>query len=127
MMWRNRIYVLVLAAAVMAVVSPRNLTAQDSTMINALDYSMQKRYRPENEPFVNDKFADNTYVGIHAGIFGLSPREGNVYSSGEQNGVVHVEVAHNLVKVINLWVFVYLEDFTIVDSTLLYQVLLQSF
>ena len=45
----------------------------------------------------------------------------------EQNGVVHVEVAHNLVKVINLWVFVYLEDFTIVDSTLLYQVLLQSF
>lgn len=82
MMWRNRIYVLVLAAAVMAVVSPRNLTAQDSTMINALDYSMQKRYRPENEPFVNDKFADNTYVGIHAGIFGLSPREGNVYSSG---------------------------------------------
>lgn len=79
---RNKIYVLVLAMAVVVTALPQNLAAQDTTMINALDYSMQKRYRPENDPFVNEKFTDNTYLGVQAGVFGLAPREENVYSSG---------------------------------------------
>ena len=38
----------------------------DSTMLegkfNALRYSMQKRYRPKDEPFVSGSFWDNTFV-----------------------------------------------------------------
>ena len=71
-----------MAAAAAATALPQEAEAQDTTMINALDYSMQKRYRPENDPFANEKFTDNTYLGIHAGLFGLLPREENIYSSG---------------------------------------------
>lgn len=83
MKWKNRIHILILmAAAAAATALPQEAEAQDTTMINALDYSMQKRYRPENDPFANEKFTDNTYLGIHAGLFGLLPREENIYSSG---------------------------------------------
>ncbi len=34
---------------------------------NALDYSLQKRYKPKNEPFVTEKFMDNTFVSIYIG------------------------------------------------------------
>ena len=34
----------------------------DTTSFNALEYSMQKRYRPQNEAFVSNTFMDNTFI-----------------------------------------------------------------
>ena len=36
----------------------------DTTSFNALEYSMQKRYRPQNEAFVANTFMDNTFIRL---------------------------------------------------------------
>lgn len=71
-----------LVADSVATMAPDSLAAEgvvDSTMLegkfNALRYSMQKRYRPKDEPFVSGSFWDNTFVFAGGGVEKLVPRE----------------------------------------------------
>lgn len=55
----------------------------DSTsMFNALDYSLQKRYLERGEKFVSDKFTDNTFISIGGGVDKLVPRANSSFSWG---------------------------------------------
>lgn len=54
----------------------------DTTSFNALEYSMQKRYRPQNEAFVADTFMDNTFIRGGIGTCGLFRNSISGYSSG---------------------------------------------
>ena len=69
-----------LVADSVATMAPDSLAAEgvvDSTMLegkfNALRYSMQKRYRPKDEPFVSGSFWDNTFVFAGGGVEKLVP------------------------------------------------------
>lgn len=65
---------------------PISLPAQevvvDTSSFNALEFSMQKRYRPVNEPFVSERFLDNTFLRLSAGSCGLFPNSASSYSQG---------------------------------------------
>ena len=78
----------IISLAVLCLVMNTGLWAQqDSTAVNdtvggkkffnALDYSMQKRYRPKNMVFANNKWTDNTFVGIDMGVESFLNREGS--------------------------------------------------
>lgn len=54
----------------------------DTTSFNALEYSMQKRYRPQNEAFVSNTFMDNTFIRGGIGTCGLFRNSISGYSSG---------------------------------------------
>ncbi len=54
----------------------------DSLGFNALRFSMQKRYRPANAPFKNERFLDNTFIRADAGSWSLFPSENCTYSFG---------------------------------------------
>lgn len=54
----------------------------DTTSFNALEYSMQKRYRPQNEAFVANTFMDNTFIRGGVGTCGLFHNSISGYSSG---------------------------------------------
>lgn len=54
----------------------------DTTSFNALEYSMQKRYRPQNEAFVANTFMDNTFIRGGIGTCGLFRNSISGYSSG---------------------------------------------
>ena len=43
---------------------------------NALDYSMQKRYRPKNSEFVSNRWADNSFLEFRAGAENFIHRDG---------------------------------------------------
>lgn len=62
------------------------LSAEEQTdttkQFNALDYSLQKRYRPANETFINDRFIDNTFISVQGGIFNMAPWGDTKYSFG---------------------------------------------
>ena len=66
--------------------TPLSLPAQevvaDTSSFNALEFSMQKRYRPENEPFVSERFLDNTFLRLSVGSCGLFPNSASSYSQG---------------------------------------------
>lgn len=59
-------------------------TAFPGRGFNAMDYSMQRRYRPRNStPFRNGKFSDNTFLGITGSSFRfLDPLAGSGASAG---------------------------------------------
>lgn len=54
---------------------------------NALDYSLQKRYRQPGMTFENKKFTDNLFIGVFGGIDQIEPRAGADLSSGPQAGI----------------------------------------
>ncbi len=56
--------------------------APDSLGFNALRFSMQKRYRPANAPFKNERFLDNTFIRADAGSWSLFPYNSTTYSFG---------------------------------------------
>lgn len=64
------------------VLSPADtLENSDSAgMFNALDYSMQSRYIERGEPFIENKFSDNTFLSVHGGSEKLSPRGNSTYN-----------------------------------------------
>ena len=53
-----------------------NDTVGGKKFFNALDYSMQKRYRPKNMEFVNKSWADNTFLELNMGVEDFLKREG---------------------------------------------------
>lgn len=55
--------------------------------VNALEYSMQKRYRPEYKKFANKRFADNLYIGLWGGLNGLFSRASYEMSGGSEVGI----------------------------------------
>lgn len=55
-------YYMIIAACLMMAAGTAGARQADSTGFNALDYSMQKRYRPHDEPF-----AKYTFFYVHAG------------------------------------------------------------
>lgn len=60
----------------------------DSTeQINALEYSLQKRFRPENETFVSEKFTDNTFINIHGGTANVAAFGDTRYNFGPSAGI----------------------------------------
>ncbi len=46
---------------------------QKSYGIDAVKYSLQGRYRPKNDPFINRKFSDNTFYSLHMGTYMMFP------------------------------------------------------
>lgn len=54
--------------------------------VNALEYSMQKRYRPEYKKFTNDKIWDNLYIDFWGGVSGLFSRAGYEMKGGSEVG-----------------------------------------
>ena len=70
---------------------------QDSTKIshdtlvskgfNALDYRLQKRYRPKDEPFINNRFIDNSYLKMNLGAFQLARHDYSSFSWGSLGGL----------------------------------------
>lgn len=42
---------------------------------NAMQYSLQKRYQPKGEPFVQEKFTDHTFISLSGSGFGLIPSD----------------------------------------------------
>ena len=83
MMNLKYIYVLIVLACVscLDVMAQKDNTAVNDTVegkkfFNALDYSMQKRYRNKNIGFTNEKWADNSFLDIKFGVEGLEHREG---------------------------------------------------
>lgn len=72
------------SAALSLVFLPLGIQAQevDTTSFNALEYSMQKRYRPRNEAFVSEKFLDNTFMRAGMGTVGLFRNSVSSYSQG---------------------------------------------
>ncbi len=54
---------------------------------NALEYSLQKRYRPENDPFITEKFMDNTFFSLHLGTSRIAGMNNIKYSWGGSYGL----------------------------------------
>lgn len=54
----------------------------DTTGFNALEYTMQKRWRPGNADFVNGKFSDNMSLKLDGGTEQLLERSSSSYSFG---------------------------------------------
>ena len=83
MMFFKKIYIVVFLACfysldVMAQkdVQTVNDTVEGKKFFNALDYSMQKRFRNKNIGFINERWADNTFFDIKFGVEGLEHRAG---------------------------------------------------
>ena len=68
---------------------PFSMRAQDSdtSSFNALEFSMQKRYRPSDAKFVSGKFMDNTFLNVKAGGWSLFKNSTSGYSQGPAFGV----------------------------------------
>ena len=54
----------------------------DTTGFNALEYSMQKRWRPSNSEFRGDRFSDNLTLSLGGGVEQLLERSTSSYSLG---------------------------------------------
>ncbi len=69
----NRLSGLLAAAAALFLFAPAasGQEAVDTTSFNALEYSMQKRYRPGDAEFVSNSFTDNTFIRFQAGSWRL--------------------------------------------------------
>lgn len=62
-----------------------NIEKKDTTTyFNALEYSLQKRYRPTDADFRNEKFIDNTFVSVGGGVQKLYMRDYHRYKSGPE-------------------------------------------
>ena len=53
-----------------------NDTVQEKKFFNALDYSMQKRFRNKNVGFTNERWVDNSFIDLKFGVEGLEHRAG---------------------------------------------------
>lgn len=62
-------------------------TAASSSSFNALQYSLQKRYRPKGYIFENKRFADNAYISLSAGYERFYLRDFDKYNSGPVFGL----------------------------------------
>ena len=51
-------------------------------MFNALDYSLQKRYRAKDDPFYSEKFSDNTFFFLQGGAESFAARMNSTFSWG---------------------------------------------
>ena len=51
---------------------------------DATRYSMMKRFRPKNQPFISERFLDNTFFSVHARSFKLGSQD---YSFGSLGGL----------------------------------------
>ncbi len=60
---------------------------KSDTAINALEHSLQKRYRFAGERFQAPKWYENTFVSIYAGTGQVAPNANGVYSVGPVAGV----------------------------------------
>ena len=69
-----------LAAQTVETQADSTASADSAGMFNALDYSMQKRYLYRGEPFINNRFTDNTFFSIHGGSEKLAPRGNSTYN-----------------------------------------------
>lgn len=63
--------------------APDSIAKPAGPGFNAMNYSMQKRNRPKGQPFVSDRFSDNSYMMLGAGVKTLYPRAGYHYSLGQ--------------------------------------------
>lgn len=68
-------------------VAPERDSVSVSRGFNALEYRMQKRYRPKDETFVGGKFGDNLYLKFSLGAAQLAPRSYSSFSWGASAGV----------------------------------------
>lgn len=75
-------YILFVIMSLSAAVELSAQSRDTSLHINALDYSMQKRYRPKDEPFASGAWGDNTFVSIHLGAGQLAPFKNDRWSWG---------------------------------------------
>lgn len=70
----RRLYIMLLAVLLpfMGLAAQQEVAQEDTTkqkpFFNALDYSLQKRYRVRKYPFKNERFLDNTYVSLQMGM-----------------------------------------------------------
>ena len=76
-------------AALQDTVKAENDTTIISKGFNALNYRLQKRYRPKDEPFINSSFLDNFYLKTSFGAFQLAQRD---YSSFSWGGIGGIEI-----------------------------------
>ncbi|MBQ7811293.1 MAG: hypothetical protein IJ394_01910 [Bacteroidales bacterium] len=60
-----------------------SIAAPEGPGFNAMNYSMQKRNRPQGQPFVSERFSDNSYLSLGVGAKTLYPRAGYHYSLGQ--------------------------------------------
>lgn len=76
------------AVLLLFILLPVSVLAQepDTLSFNALEYSMQKRYRPGNAGFVSGKFTDNTFLSVKAGGWSLFKNPVSGYSQGPVAG-----------------------------------------
>lgn len=51
---------------------------------NALRFSLQRRYRPENDPFENKTWGDNTFLTLNLGSSHIIPRTGKNFGAGPE-------------------------------------------
>lgn len=65
----------------------KNDTLKTDKGFNALQYSLQKRYRAKGYEFKNNSFKDNTYFSIQLGMEGLVHREGADVKGGPVFGL----------------------------------------
>ena len=55
---------------------------EEDGMFNALDYSLQKRFRAKDEPFTSRRFSDNSFVLVYGGAEKLTTRSSSSFSWG---------------------------------------------
>jgi len=63
--------------------APDSIAVPAGPGFNAMNYSMQKRNRPKGQPFISDRFSDNSYLSLGVGVKTLYPRAGYHYSLGQ--------------------------------------------
>lgn len=54
---------------------------------NALEYSSQKRYRPDNDRFISEGFFDNTFISAFVGAQQIAPIESTTFCWGPVAGI----------------------------------------
>ena len=62
-------------------------SAKTDKGFNALQYSLQKRYRAKGYGFKNNNFKDNTYLSVQLGMEGMVHREGADIKGGPRFGL----------------------------------------
>ncbi len=63
--------------------TPDSIAVPARQSFNAMNYSMQKRSRPKGQPFISERFSDNSYMIVGVGAKTLYPRAGYHYSIGQ--------------------------------------------
>ena len=83
----KRLYIMLLAVLLplIELAAQQEVAQEDTTkqkpFFNALDYSLQKRYRARKYPFKNERFMDNTYVSVQMGMEDYLHRPGQTWAS----------------------------------------------